>query len=41
MVLNLTFTRLSNSPLIFFLVGDAILKDFSYLFGAKFTRAIQ
>ena len=41
-VLNLTFTRLSKSPLIFFfLAGDAILKDFSYLFGAKFIHAIQ
>ena len=42
MVLNLTFTRLSNSPLLFFfLVSDAILKHFSYLFGAKFNCAIQ
>ena len=31
------FSRLSESPLFFFLVGYAILKDFSYLFGAKFT----
>ena len=30
-------SRLSKSPLFFFLVGYAILKDFSYLFGAKFT----
>ena len=29
--------RLSKSPLFFFLVGYAILKDFSYLFSAKFT----
>ena len=29
--------RFSKSPLFFFLVGHAILKDFSYLFGAKFT----
>jgi len=29
--------RLSKSPLIFFLVGFASLKDFSLLFGAKFT----
>ena len=29
---------LSKSPLFFFLVGYAILKDFSYLFGAKFYR---
>ena len=30
-------SRLSKSPLFFFLVGYAILKNFSYLFGAKFT----
>ena len=29
---------LSKSPLFFLLVGYAILKDFSYLFGAKFYR---
>ena len=29
--------RLSNGPLFLFLVGYTILKDFSYLFGAKFT----
>ena len=29
--------RLSKSPLFFFLVGYAILKDFSYLFGVTFT----
>ena len=29
-------SRLSKSPLFFFLVGYANLKDFSYLFGAKF-----
>ena len=30
-------SRLSKTPLFFFLVGYANLKDFSYLFGAKFT----
>ena len=30
-------SRLSKSPLFFSLVGYAILKNFSYLFGAKFT----
>ena len=30
-------SRLSKSPSFYFLVGYAILKDFSYLFGAKFT----
>ena len=34
---SLPFVRLPKSPLFFFLVGYAILKDFSYLFGAKFT----
>ena len=29
--------RLSQSPLSFFLVGYAIVKNFSYLFGVKFT----
>lgn len=29
--------RLSTSPVFFFLVGYAILKDFSYLFDSKFT----
>ena len=38
---SLIFTRLSRGPLIFLLIGDAIFKDFSYLFGAKFTCAIQ
>ena len=30
-------SRLSKSPLFLFLVGYAILKEFSYLFSAKFT----
>ena len=30
-------SRLYKSPLFFFLVSYAILKDFSYLFSAKFT----
>ena len=32
---------LSKSPLCFFLVDYAILKDFSYLFGAKFTGRVD
>ena len=31
------WSRLFKSPLFFLLVGYAIFKDFSYLFGAKFT----
>ena len=34
---NFSTPRFSNSPLLFFLVGFAILKDFSYLFAAKFS----
>ena len=34
---DVIFTGLSKSPWFFFLVGYAILKDFQYLFGAKFT----
>ena len=33
----MSLVRLSKSPLFFFLDGYAILKDFLYLFGAKFT----
>ena len=38
---SLTFTRLSNSPIIFFSGWWCHLKDFSYMFGAKFNQAIQ